>query len=256
MILELPKLTQEEYDKRKKDFYKKPGIPDIELELESYQKELLLKQNFSILPKLHERLAVYAKSLIRQSLGETKEFIDPAIIDSLSDQAADNFIKRYFRTDDPVVGASFAGILQYKVREVLSAYFKGTAVESNVSLDTELSNDSNNSLTVEQLLAYKEYQFNHEDPDEDDIYIKAENIYNRVIKECEMLKCIRTEENLDRLFLQYLIYLYILQSSRMDRKLTSVSAQALRLIAVDDTQLARITPILESAFLDVSENCI
>ena len=252
MILELPKLTQKEYDKRKEDFYKKPGIPDIELELEGYQKELLLKENYGILPKMHERLAVYAKSLILQALGENKEFIDPAIVDSLSDQAADNFIKRYFRTEDPVVGASFAGILTYKVKEVLSAYFKGTAIESNVSLDTELSNDTNNSLTVEQLLAFKEYNSNHNAEDGYDFTDRAEEIYERIERECSLLKKVNLEKDLDKLFLQYLIYLYILQSSRMDRKLTSVSSQALRLIAVDENQLARITPILESAFLDVT----
>lgn len=253
MILELPKLTQSQYDARKEDFYKKPGIPTIELELEECQKELLLKGNFGILPKFHERLATYSKSLLLKELKGSTDFIEPVKVEELADQAADNFIKRYFRTEDPVVGASFAGILQYKVREVLSIYFKSTAIESKVSLDTEIGEDANNVLTVEQLLSYKLYasESSEEDPMDIDDYIEAISI--KIEKELALLRRIRLERNLDLLFLQYLTYICILQSNKLDRKLTSVSAQALKLVASSEEQLARITPILESALLDISE---
>lgn len=254
MILELPRLTKKQYDARKDDFYKKPGIPTIELELEECQKELLLKGNFSILPKFHEKLAVYAKSLLLQTLQGSSDFIEPPKVEELADQAADNFIKRYFRTEDPVVGASFAGILQFKVKEVRSIYFKSTAVESNVSLDTEFGDSSNNTLTVEQLLAFKDYEIANSSFTENyDIDDCIEDITTKIEKELELLKGINLEKNLDRSFLQYLIYLYILQSSRMDKKLTTVSGQALKLIANEDTSIERLTPIMESALLDIVE---
>lgn len=253
MIVELPKLTQELYNKRKEDFYKKPGIPDIELELEEYQKELLLKGNFGILPIMHTRLAVYAKSLLLKELKGTSDFIEEDKVEELVDVAASNFIKRYFRIPEPVVGASFAGILQYKVREVLSNYFKGIGLESNVSIDTGIGEEDNVAMTVEQLLAFKAFTKNARDNLHNDLDDYLDIIYERLEKELALLREIRIEKNLDKLFLQYLTYLCILQSSRLDRRLTVVSAQALKLVASSSEQLAKVTPILESALLDISE---
>ena len=173
--------------------------------------------------------------------------------------AADNFIKRYFRTENPIVGASFAGILQFKVKEVLSIYFKSTAVESNVSLDTEIGNaTSNNTLTVEQLLAYKNYtEGTTEDLDPQITYEDyVDDVFLKIQDECKLLQKINLNKNLNKYFLQYLIYLYILQSSRLEKKLNTVSGQAVKLILDDEKSINSILPILESSLLDISEKAI
>ena len=259
MILELPKFTKEQYAKAKEEFYKKPGIPDIELELEEYQKELLLKGNFGILPQFHKTLSIYSKSLLLQRLSVTGDYIEPEKVDELSDMAADNFIKRYFRTENPIVGASFAGILQFKVKEVLSIYFKSSAIESNVSLDTEVGNaSSNNTLTVEQILAYKNYtEGTTEDLDPQTTYEDCvDDIFLKIQDECKLLQQINLNKNLNSYFLQYLIYLYILQSSRLEKKLNTISGQAVKLILDDEKSINSILPILESSLLDISEKSV
>lgn len=259
MILELKKFTEEQYIKAKEEFYKKPGIPDIELELEGYQKELLLKNNFNILPQFQKTLAVYSKSLLLQRLSVLGDYIEPEKVEELSDLAAENFIKRYFRNDDPIVGASFAGILQFKVKEVLSIYFKSSAIESNVSLDTEVGKATgNSSLTVEQILAYKGYEDRTTDDLDPQISYEdsVEDILAKIQDECELLKKINKNKNLNKYFLQYLVYLCILQSSRLEKRLNTISGQAVKLIFDDEGSINSILPILESSLLDISERII
>lgn len=252
MILALPKVTKKQYETAKSNFYKKPGIPDIELELEEYQKELLLKANYGILPAFREKLAVYAKSILLKQVKGSSDYIDPSDVEDLAEVASENFIKRYFRTDEPVVGASFAGILIFKVREVLSTYFKNLGIESNLSLDTlyeDSDSSSNNSLTVEQLLSYKVYE-NSEDIQER--LLETKNlIYEKIETECNLLKQVHVCKKLNIKFLKYLVYIYVLQNERMDKKLTAVSAQAIRLIEDDEEQILQLTPVLESALLDI-----
>ena len=62
-------------------------------------------------------------------------------------EAAENFVKRYFRSENPAIGASFAGVLDYKAQEVLSKYWKSSSIESSLSLDDILqrSDDSRQS---------------------------------------------------------------------------------------------------------------
>lgn len=251
MILELPKISKDKYEERKKEFYTKPNIPEIEKELEEFQKELLLESNFSILPKFRDLISTYSKSLLLKELKGSTDFIDLGKVEALADQAADNFIKRYFRAEDPIVGASFAGILQYKVREVLAYYFRGEGLETNVSIDTEIGSDSNNMLTVEQILAFKSYVDNENFEESQDIEVSLNLLEGKINRELELLKKIKREKNLDLLFLQYLLLICILQKYRLDKKLSTVSAQALKLVSDNSTQLNRLTPIFESALLDI-----
>lgn len=255
MILELPKLSKEQYEKQKEGFYKKLGKIPIEIELEDYQKDLLLNQNFNILPKFFERLEVYTKSLLLKTLKGSSNYIQEAKVDALVEKAVSNFIKRYFRAKDCVVGASFAGILQFKIQEVLSNYFKNSALESNVSLDAEIGNSSseNNVLTVGQLLDYKHYE-NYTVQEEPDAEERAQDVYAKVEEEVEAFKKINTVKNLNKYFLQYLIYLYLLQSTRVDKRVFVVSEQAIKLITNESAKAEKLTPFMESGLLDVSEN--
>ena len=262
MILDLPKITQEEYDQAKSNYYKKPGIPEIELELESYQKKLLIDEDYSVLDIFEKRLAVYAKSLILKSVKGTSDFIEPEDVDQLSDIAAKNFIKRYFRTSDPIIGASFAGIMQFKVKEVLSIYFKTSGLESGLSLDLIYGGEDdsgNGSNSVENKLSYRDYVKNQNDDEISDLESFKEATLKLIEKECELLNQIPNTDDylntkLSSRFLEYVIYVYMLQKKRGDRKLTSISSLAIRLLENNPDLVIKLTPYLESALLDIQQN--
>lgn len=248
MILPMPGMSEEEYKQFKSQFYFKPNPPEIEVKLQQHQERLLLKGDLSVLPEFKKDLAVYARSiLLKMTRGQ--EFIDPLKVDEMADESAENFLKRYFRNDEPAVGASFAGILTFKVREVRARYFKYISLESKMSLDNTWGNDSDeNSLSNESILSYKEYLKNENE-------YTAEDCLNGIIKavdnECELLTKIEEYPNLDRLFLEYLIYISYLQKGKAEKKLVSVANTALNLVVNSNTEARDYAPILESAFLDL-----
>lgn len=249
MILTLPKVTEEQYLAVKSDFYKKPNIPEIELELENLQKELLLKENYTVLPEFKQKVSVYAKSILLKQLKGSTDYIDPEMTEVLADQAADNFIKRYFRLENPVVGASFAGILIFKVKEVLSHFFKGIGIESKVSIDSYYGGDesSNNVLTVEQKLAFDIYEKNQ---DNVDIETVKDLIYTKIEKEYSLLNQLN-KKGLGLKFLKYIIYIIYLQQEKQDKKLNLIANQALKLVEKNEAEQEKLAPYLESALLDI-----
>lgn len=64
MIVELPKISIEEYEAFRKRYYTKPGISEMELQLREFQKKILLEQDYSVLPEFRKQLAIYAKSIL------------------------------------------------------------------------------------------------------------------------------------------------------------------------------------------------
>lgn len=251
MIIELPKVTPEEYEAFRKKYYTKPGISEMELQLREFQKKILLESDYSILPEFRQQLSIYAASLLKKLIKGTSDYIPPETVAELSSIAADNFIKRYFRNDEPIVGVSFAGILIFKVREVRSMYLKSKSLESPLSLDIVYGNedDSNSSLSVESRLSYKEYveQFDEFGLLED----YKDTVLENVEVECELLNQIKDKKGLSTKFLQYLIYIMLFQREKKDRKINVIASRALKLIEKDEQKLRELAPILESALLDV-----
>lgn len=252
MILTLPKVTEEQYLAVKSDFYKKPNIPEIELELENLQKELLLKENYTVLPELKQKVSVYAKSILLKQLKGSTDYIDPEMTEVLADKAADNFIKRYFRLENPVVGASFAGILIFKVKEVLSHFFKGIGIESKVSIDSYYGGEenSNNVLTVEQKLAFDIYEKTQDIVDIEDV---KDLVYDKIEKEYQLLNQLN-KKDLGLKFLKYIIYIMCLYQEKQDKKLNFVANQALKLVEKNEIEQEKLAPYLESALLDIQYN--
>lgn len=251
MIIELPKVTPEEYEAFRQKYYVKPGISEMELQLREFQKKILLESDYSVLPEFKKQLAIYAASILKKLVKGTSDYIPPETVDELSGIAAENFIKRYFRNDEPIVGVSFAGILIFKVKEVRSMYLKTKGLESALSLDVVYGNeeDANSSLSVESKLSYKEYL------EQDDEYERLsdykETIMENVEKECELLKQVPNKKGLSTKFLQYLLYILILQKEKHDRKINVIASQAVRLLENDEQKLSELVPILESALLDI-----
>ena len=250
MIVELPKISVEEYEAFRKRYYTKPGISEMELQLREFQKKILLEQDYSVLPEFKKQLAIYAKSILLKLVKGTSDYIEPATVEELAEIAAENFIKRYFRNDEPIVGVSFAGILIFKVREVRSIYLKTKSLESALSLDVAYGDeDSNNSLSVESRLSFKDFIETEDESEKLEEY--KDKILEKIEAECELLDQIPNKKGLSRKFLQYLIYVTLLQKEKNDRKINVIANQAIKLVESDEQKLVELTPILESAFLDV-----
>lgn len=250
MIVELPKISVEEYEAFRKRYYTKPGISEMELQLREFQKKILLEQDYSVLPEFRKQLAIYAKSILLKLVKGTSDYIEPATVEELAEIAAENFIKRYFRNDEPIVGVSFAGILIFKVREVRSIYLKTKSLESALSLDVVYGDeDSNNALSVESRLSFKDFVETEDESEKLEEY--KERILEKIEAECKLLDQIPNKKGLSRKFLQYLIYVTLLQKEKNDRKINVIANQAIKLVESDEQKLVELTPILESAFLDV-----
>lgn len=253
MILSLVTIKEEDYNKVKGQFYKKPNIPEIELQLEAYQKELLIHNNYAILPDFIKTIATYSKSLLLKQLKGSSDFIEEDDVEVLTNTIANNFIKRYFRSEDSIVGASFAGILIFKVKEVLSYYFKNKGLESSISIDDDAFKDNESHVTkLEEILSYKKYE---KENTEEDLILYKENILFKIDRELKLLKQVQSKSKIHLLFLQYLIYLFIIQKEKQDKKLDLISSQVLRFLNYDNKENSeKIASLLESALLDIQTN--
>ena len=251
MILELRQYTPEEYTKVTDKYYKKPGAPEIEYQLQDLQWKILIEGDYSVLPEMKLKLSEYAKSLLLKQIKGGTDYIEPLVVENLASIAAENFVKRYFRGSDPIVGVSFAGVLEYKVREVKAAYFGQKSIDSMVSLDDVYgSGDDEHAVSKETKLSYKEYLKLLSDQNVD-LDLQFEQILERIDSECELLTQIKDFKKLDLTFLKYLLYITLLQQERKDKKINIIAKQALAFVVPDAYQATRLAPILESALLDV-----
>ena len=246
----MPHMSQEEYDAFRKQYYEKPGISEMELKLKDYQEKLLLYGDLSVLPDFKKDLSIYAKSILLKLTKGGHSYIEDFDVDTLSDEAADNFLKRYFRNKNPAIGASFAGVLIFKVREVRSKYFKNSNVESNMSLDEVYGSETDEkSLSTESRLSYKEYLKNlNKDFDREDYW---ELVENKIDKEVELLQQLKDYPKLDSLFLKYLLYISVLRKNKSVKKLSDLSNSILGVLLGGSVEYNPLTPILESAILDL-----
>lgn len=253
MIIDRPRMTREEYQKFLSNYYEKPGIPEIELKLKAHQERILLDGDYSHLSEFKADVQVYVRSLILKRIKNTdSDYIDEYVVESLASEAADNFVKRYFRSENPAIGASFAGVLDYKAQEVLSKYWKSSSIESSLSLDDVLQrSDDSRQSTFEGRLSYLQF-IKQQEESEEDYEEEVEKLMSKIDKECEILDQIYTKYDMTELFLTYLIYLILLQYHRRDKKLTTISSIALSLLEEED--IKELTPILESALLDTMES--
>lgn len=260
MIYKVPRMTREEYLEFKKQYYFKPGAPEIEIRLKGYQERLLLEGDLSVLPDFKKDLSLYAKSILLKMTKGGHEFIEEFDVENMAEEAADNFLKRYFRNDEPAIGASFAGVLTFKVREVRARYFKTSTLESNMSLDNIWGDgDSEKNLSNESRLSYKNYLENEEDVKSKDLELFWQRIENKIDKECELLNTLQninpvyknSKIPLSTLFLKYLLYVSILKKSKDDKKLLNISSSVLNILIEGSVAKNKLAPILESALLDI-----
>lgn len=260
MIYETPRMTQQEYDDFKKQFYYKPGAPEIEVRLQGYQERLVIHGDLSVLPEFRKDLSVYGKSILLKLMKGGHEFIEEYDVEAMAEEAADNFLKRYFRNESPCVGASFAGILLFKIREVRARYFKTNTLESNMSLDNIWGNaDDEKTLSNESRLSYKDYLEKEDDEKSQDLELYWAHIESKLDKECALLDKLQTmypiynqyNFKLSTLFLRYVLYISILKKDKDNKKLLQVATTALNLLVEGLVDKNKLAPVLESALLDV-----
>ena len=110
-------------------------------------------------------------------------------------------------------------------------------------------------MSVESLISYQKYQDQEYDIDDSTaVSLFKKRALDLINQECDLLAKVDKFPNLDTTFLIYLIYLTILQKTRLAKKMTIIAKQAIRLIETDEDVLVKLTPILESALLDVQVN--
>lgn len=214
MIVDLPRFTLDEYNNYLSNYYSKPGIPEIEIELQEHQKKILIDGDYSQFGEFKSKLQIYTRSLIlKHVLGE--KFIDEGQVDMLSEKATDIFIKRYFRMNNPIVGASFAGLLDYKAREVLIDYWKKQGIESTTSLDAFDETTTN----LENKIFFNDYKHQMQEdfsPEEE-----FEFFEEKLDKELNYLE--KVDKKYKTLFLEYLNFFVILKSQNVNRKLITIT---------------------------------
>lgn len=268
MIIDIKKFTEDEYKDELAKYYEKPNPPQIEVDLKALQKRIVVDQDYSCFNEFKNNIFIYTKSLLLKKIKENNrrnlarqhnthskkelakiksEFIDESVVTELASKATDSFVRRYFRLDNPIVGASFAGILDFKCREVLNPYHKNKKLETPLSLDTVLGDDSKN--TLEYLLSYELWE--NENSSESDLrHIVKDRCIKSIEKECDMLDQLEEDVDLSSKFLEYLLYLLILQKSKESNKITKLSNCALSCADISDRH---IISIMESAYLDLMD---
>lgn len=266
MITTIRKFTEEEYEDELSKYYEKPNPPEIEVTLKALQKRIVVDQDYSCFEEFKSNIFNYTKSLLLKAIKKQnaanikrmreknpdgadiskKEFIDPAQASELASKATDSFVRRYFRLENPIVGASFAGILDFKCREVLSPYHKNKKLEAPISIDDVFGGDEDSRNTLEQKLSYDKWvSESMPESTKKDILNNCMRILDR---ECDLLDKIEDEKNLSTKFLEYLTYLLLLQKSKPDFKINKLTKCALGCANIEDEH---IISIMESSYLDL-----
>lgn len=266
MITEIRKFTEAEYEDELAKYYEKPNPPEIEVTLKALQKRIVVDQDYSCFDEFKTNIFNYTKSLLLKAIAKQnaanakrmqamnpggadlskKEFIDPAQASELASKATDSFIRRYFRLENPIVGASFAGILDFKCREVLSPYHKNKKLEAPISIDDVFGSDEDGKNTLEQKLSYDLWMSSQgASTDQKSLAKKCLGVLDR---ECDLLDRVEDEKNLSTQFLEYLTYLLLLQKSKPDFKINKLTKCALGCANIEDEH---IISIMESSYLDL-----
>lgn len=173
--------------------------PKTEIELIQLQSQYLQTRDQSIWKEMFNICWSYMRSLILQKQ-RGKGFIEPEIVDDQTTSATLAFMSQYLTRPDFEVGASFAGMMQWKIVEVL---YKNKERDGNpISLDMQVSAEG--KATLEDLIAADEHTiFNPEE------FVTKTSIY-QVIE--EVLK--ELDEELDQeensLYLKTIVRLYII----------------------------------------------
>lgn len=178
-----------EYDPHRFDgvFYGEfDGKPSTEQQLLTLQAQYLQTRDQNIWKEMFQICWEYMRSLILQRQ-KGRGFVEPEIIDDQTTSATLAFMSQYLTRPEFEVGASFAGMMKWKIIEVL---YKGKNPKDKggepISLQMEISDDG--KATLEDLVAAdSNYTY---DPEEAVIKRNSYEIIDEVLDELdETLDC-------------------------------------------------------------------
>ena len=239
MVIDLPRKTEKEYTAYKSKFYKKPNPPEIEVILENLQHEVVVNGRYDLMPEFKRNVSDYMKSFILKHLKNGKGVPEDSV-NTLVDEAATNFLRRYFRFENPIVGGSFGGLFDKKVQEVISGYFKNENIKANISMDTNFFEDPES--TYGNFLSYKKYlEEIHNEGDADLLLVP----FKELSEICDNLEKIK--KGISKKFLCYIYFMICLLERRNKKPLTALSPIALSMVDAEPDEES----ILETALLDL-----
>jgi len=127
--------------KKEKEFYGEIcDKPQIEQDLFSLQEKYLKTKKYEYWQEMFSLCQVYSKSMILKR-NKGKRFISPDEIEESATSTALAFMKQYFTSENFKVMASFAGMIKWKILEVL---YGQSQDDSNISLNSSLGDDEKN----------------------------------------------------------------------------------------------------------------
>lgn len=241
MVIDLPRKTEEEYKEYKSKFYKKANPPEIEVQLEEIQHEVVVNGRYDLMPKFKLLVSTYMKSFILKHLQGGKGVPEDSV-SALTEEASTNFLRRYFRFENPIIGGSFGGIFDRKVQEVISNYFKNENIKAKVSMDTNFFEDPES--TYGNYVSYKKY-LEHENEERTADYDPYATLFADIGPICEKLDII--QPGVSKKWLAYIYYILLLLEKRRKKSILALSPIALGMVDATPEE----ERLLETALLDL-----
>lgn len=132
------------------DFY-----GEIESKPETEQQMFALQDQYinhgrdqAVWSQMFELCWSYMQSLIKKRLASAGKYMEPEELDDKTTAATLAFMSQYLTKPEFEVGASFAGMMKWKIIEVM---YKPSADDKAISMSTEIDDDGKN--TLEDLIA-------------------------------------------------------------------------------------------------------
>lgn len=132
------------------DFY-----GEIESKPETEQQMFALQDRYinhgrdqAVWSQMFELCWSYMQSLIKKRLASAGKYMEPEELDDKTTAATLAFMSQYLTKPEFEVGASFAGMMKWKIIEVM---YKPSADDKAISMSTEIDDDGKN--TLEDLIA-------------------------------------------------------------------------------------------------------
>lgn len=186
--------------------------PITEQDLFALQDEWLQTHDKKVWAKFQALIYSYARSLVLQKLSNKKFLEEDEVLDATA-EATFAFMSQYLKPGKDgkpfEIGASFAGVLNFKVMEAL---YKDCAEDNHVSLNTIVSEDASTDLE-ENLYLYSQETFKNSnvniDPFDEISKTSVSDEIEQILKELD--------EEIQDPYIKLVVRLYIVMCFRRPR---------------------------------------
>lgn len=186
--------------------------PDTEKELFRIQDEWLQTHDKEVWAKFQALVYSYTRSLVLKKLSNKKYLEEDEVLDATA-EATFAFMAQYLKPGKDgkqfEIGASFAGVINFKVMEAL---YKDCAEDNHVSLNTLISEDSDSELE-DNIYLYSDDRARDamaiDDPSENFIKTSLSEEIEDILQELD--------EEIDDPYIRLVVRLYIVMCLRRPR---------------------------------------